>query len=132
MSLVSQLQAGFTRVATEFNTLRTDLRNGYRIDKRVGSTTSTATPSINTDSYDMYMITALAVNITSVTMTGTPTEGQEIQVCITGTATRTLAWGSSFEASTVPLPTTTVGTARLDVKFMWNAVTSKWRCLAVA
>jgi len=102
-----------------------------RITKRTGTTTSTATPSINSDTTDFYSITALAVNITSVTVTGTPTEGQTLWIAITGTAARTIAWGSSFEASTVALPTTTVTTARLDVGFIWNTVTSKWRCVAV-
>ena len=49
-----------------------------------------------------------------------------------GTAARAITWGTSFEASTTALPTTTVSTARLDVGFIWNAATSKWRCLAVA
>jgi hypothetical protein len=37
-----------------------------------------------------------------------------------------------FEASTVALPTTTVSTNRMDIIFIWNTVTSKWRCLSVA
>jgi hypothetical protein len=30
------------------------------------------------------------------------------------------------------LPTTTVTTARLDIGFVWNVATSKWRCVAKA
>lgn len=103
-----------------------------RITKRVVTITSNATPSISTDSYDVFGITALAANITSVTVSGTPTDGQTLWVYIVGTATRTIAWGTSFEASTVALPTTTSGTNRLDVGFVWNAATSKWRCVAVS
>lgn len=105
-----------------------------RITKRVGSTTSSATPTINTDNVDMYMLTAQAVDVTSFTtnLSGTPTEGQTLWIAITGTSARALTWGSSFEASTVALPTTTVSTNRLDVVFVWNTVTSKWRCLAVS
>jgi hypothetical protein len=99
---------------------------------RVNSTASSATPSINSDTTDVYRITALAANITAVTVTGTPTAGQVLLVEITGTATRLIAWGSSFEASTVALPTTTVGTAMLLVAFLWNPATSKWRCVGVA
>lgn len=104
-----------------------------RVTPRTGTTTSSATPTINTDNIDFYSITALAVNITSFTtnLSGTPTDGQKLWIAITGTAARTIAWGTSFEASTVPLPTTTVTTNRLDVGFVWNAVTSKWRCVAV-
>jgi hypothetical protein len=32
----------------------------------------------------------------------------------------------------VALPTTTVATARLDMGFFWNPVTSKWRIVALA
>ena len=118
---------------TYFDSLTTTLTN-KRITPRVGTTTSSATPTINTDSYDAYIITAQTANITSFTtnLSGTPTNGQKLWISITGTAARTIAWGASFEASTIALPTTTVTTARLDVGFVWNAATSKWRCVGVA
>lgn len=103
-----------------------------RVTPRTDTVASSATPTINTDLVDFFSITALAVNITSMTtnLTGTPTDGQKLWLAITGTAARTIAWGTSFEASTVALPTTTVGTARLDIGFVWNAAASKWRCCA--
>ena len=103
-----------------------------RVTARVGSTTSSATPTINTDDYDVYRITALTVNITSMTtnLSGTPTHGQRLVIEITGTATRTIAWGSSFEDGATTLPTTTDGTTMLAVGFFWNSATSKWRCMA--
>lgn len=102
------------------------------ITRRVGSTTSSATPTINTDNVDIYRLTAQAADITSFTtnLSGTPVEGQMLLIEITGTAARAITWGASFEASTVALPTTTVTTAMLQVLFKWNSVTSKWRCLA--
>ena len=105
-----------------------------RIAPRVSTTTSSATPTINTDTVDMYGLTAQAVDITSFTtnLSGTPTNGQKLWIYIVGTAARAITWGASFEASTVALPTTTVTTNRLDVGFVWNAATSKWRCVAVA
>jgi hypothetical protein len=105
-----------------------------RITPRTGTVASSATPTINTNNVDFYSITALAVDITSMTtnLSGTPTNGQELTIAITGTAARLITWGASFEASTVALPTTTVLTNRLDIRFIWNAVTSKWRCIQVA
>ena len=102
-----------------------------RVTPRVGSTTSSATPTINTDNVDIYKLTAQTVDITSFTtnLTGTPTDGQVLIIEITGTAARAITWGSSFEASTVALPTTTVTTAMLAVGFIYNSVTSKWRCM---
>ena len=102
--------------------------------KRTGTVASSGTPTINTDDVDFYSITALAVPITSFTtnLSGTPTENQTLWIAITDDGTpRALAWGASFEASTTSLPTTTVTSTRLDVGFVWNSVTSKWRCVAV-
>ena len=112
----------------------TDTLTNKRVTKRTGTTTSSATPTINTNNVDFYSITAQAVDITSFTtnLSGTPTEGQTLWIAITGTAARAITWGASFEASTVALPTTTVTTARLDVGFVWNTVTSKWRIIAQA
>lgn len=105
-----------------------------RINPRVTSEASSATPTINSDNTDLHRVTALAVNVTSFTtnLTGTPVHGQGLLIEITGTAARTLAWGASFEASTVPLPTTTSSTNMLTVAFTWNSATSKWRCIGVA
>lgn len=103
-----------------------------RITKRSGTTTSSATPTINTDNVDRYSLTAQAVDITSFTtnLSGTPNEWDTLWIAITGTAARAITWGASFEDGAVALPTTTVTTERLDVGFVWNSVTSKWRCVA--
>lgn len=113
-------------------TTDTQTLTNKRGTKRVGSTTSSATPTINTDNVDIYRLTAQAEAITSFTtnLSGTPVEGDMLLIEITGTAARAITWGTSFEASTVALPTTTVTTAMLQVLFKWNSVTSKWRCLA--
>jgi hypothetical protein len=110
----------------------TNTLTNKRITKRTGTTTSSATPTINTDNVDEYYITAQAADITSFTtnLSGTPTEGQTLFVAITGTAARAITWGASFENGPVALPTTTVTTTRLDVLLKWNTVTSKWRCMA--
>lgn len=105
-----------------------------RITRRVDSTTSSATPTINTDNVDQYNITALAGDITNMTtnLSGTPVTGDMLIIEITGTATRLIAWGTKFESSTVTLPGTTVGTTKLTIGFIFNQATNKWRCIAVA
>lgn len=99
-----------------------------RIKARYGSTTSSATPTINTDNVDVYELTAQAVDITSFTtnLSGSPDTDQTLHIIITGTASRAITWGSSFEASTIPLPTSTSGTSRLDCYFTYTAA-GKWR-----
>ena len=103
-----------------------------RVTKRTGTTTSSATPTINTDNVDAYSLTAQTEAITSFTtnLSGTPTEAQGLLISVTGTAARAITWGASFENGPVALPTTTVTTTRLDTFFIWNSVTSKWRCMA--
>lgn len=107
-----------------------------RINARTGTVASSATPTINTDNVDYYSITALATAITSFTtnLSGTPTIGQTLWISITDNGTaRAITWGASFESSGgVTLPTTTVISTRLDVAFIWNEATSKWRCVGVA
>lgn len=105
-----------------------------RMTKRVlALSANSATPAINTDSYDIVHITAQTAAITSFTssLTGTPVDGDTLRISITGTAAVAITWGTSFEASTITLPTTTVTTARLDIGFFWNTETSKWRCVAL-
>lgn len=103
---------------------------------RMDSTTSSATPTINTDNVDIYKITALTTNITSMTtnLSGTPRHGQLLVIEITGTATRTITWGSAFVSTTVPLPTTTVSTATLTVTLRYVTGSSygnfKWTCVS--
>ena len=102
---------------------------------RVGSTTSSATPTINTDNYDIYKLTAQAADITSMTtnLSGTPVDGDILEIQITGTAARAITWGSSFVSTTVTLPTTTVTTTTLTVILQYYTSSSygnnKWHCV---
>lgn len=106
-----------------------------RITKRVSAlSANSATPAINTDTTDVVHITAQTTAITSFTssLSGTPVDGDILRISITGTTAIAITWGTSFEASTQALPTTTVSTSRLDIGFFWNTETSKWRCVASA
>lgn len=119
-------------VARSANTLT--LTN-KRITPRVGTVASSATPTINTDNFDAYTITALAAAITSMTtnLSGTPTAEQPLLIRIldNGTA-RAITWGASFASRGATLPTTTVLSKYLRVGFRWNEVASVWDCVSVA
>ena len=121
--------------ATIVGTAATQTLTNKRITRRVVTTTQSATPTINTDNTDMSSITGLAQAITSMTtnLSGTPVQGDflEIQITDNGTA-RGLTWGTSFVASTVALPTTTVISTLLHVLFEWDSGSSKWVCVATA
>jgi hypothetical protein len=105
-----------------------------RITPRTGTVTSNANPTINTDNVDFFSITAQSVNVTSMTtnLSGTPTDAQKLWIAITDNGTpRTITWGASFESSTYfTLPGTTLASTRMDIGFVWNAATSKWRMVA--
>jgi len=102
---------------------------------RVGSTTSSATPTINTDNVDIYKLTAQTVDISnaSTNLTGSPNDGDIFEYQITGTATRNITWGTSFVSSTVTLPAATSSTATLTVIFQYYTTSSygnnKWVCV---
>jgi hypothetical protein len=100
---------------------------------RVGTTASSATPSIDCGLYDQYTITALAAAITGVTITGTPTDGQKLLVRIkdNGTA-RAITWGASFSSSGVAtLLATTVASKSHMVGLIYDSAATKWVCAAV-
>lgn len=114
---------------TSTNTLQ-----NKRITKRRGSTASSATPTINTDLYDRFDITALATAITSMTtnLSGTPVAGDSLLMRLkdNGTA-RAITWGASFASRGATLPTTTVLGKYMYVGFLWNDVENTWDCVAV-
>lgn len=113
----------------------TNTLTNKRWTARVGSTTSSATPTINSDNVDIYKLTAQTADITSFTtnLSGTPVDGDILEIQVTGTAARAITWGASFVASTVALPTTTVTTATLSVVFQYYTTSSygnnKWVCV---
>lgn len=93
---------------------------------------SSATPTINTDTTEVFTITALAANITSMTtnLSGTPANGQRLLIRIldNGTA-RTITWGTSYASRGATLPTTTVISKYLYVSLIWNSTASTWDCV---
>jgi len=134
--IISSGGSGTSQVVTDtLVSLQTQIDALSSAGPRVlASTANSATPAINTDLYDMVVITAQSVAITSFTtnLTGTPVNGQKLWISVTGTTAIALTWGASFESSLATLPTTTVATNRLDIGLVWNVATTKWRCVAVA
>lgn len=100
--------------------------------KKVTSITTSATPTPNADTDDLFQITALAENATFGAPTGTPTNGQGLVIRIkdNGTA-RTLSWNAIYRAIGVSLPTTTVISKTLYLGFIYNSADDKWDCVAV-
>lgn len=120
---------------TIVGTSDTQTLSNKRLTPRTGSTASSATPTINTDNIDVYNITALAANITSMTtnLSGTPNDGDKLLLRIKDNGTsRTITWGTSFASSGVAtlLASTSAGKQH-TVGLIYSSATSKWICLAV-
>ena len=97
---------------------------------------SSAQPAINTDTTDVFTITALAVAITSFTtnLTGSPVNGQSliIRILDNGAGPYAIAWGVKFASRGVSLPNTTVSNKYLYVGLIWNSTALTWDCIAAA
>jgi len=102
--------------------------------KRILVVTQAATPAMDTDNGDIMQITGIAQAITSMTtnLTGTPSEGDIIEIQFTDNATaRAITWGASFaNGGLVNLPTTTVLSVMLRVVLQRTG--SVWSCVGTA
>lgn len=122
-----------TDFSTVISTTNTKTLTNKRVTPRIGSTTSSSTPTPNGDSHDQYEVTALAVGATFGSPTGTPTDGQKliIRVKDNGTA-RSLAWNAIYRVIGTELPTTTVISKTIYVGCIYNSADTKWDVVAVA
>lgn len=123
---------------TIVGTSDTQTLTAKRITRRIVTVNAPgATPTTNSDNDDIAEFTGLNTAITSMTssLTGTPVNGDllEFRFLDDGTA-RAITWGSSFAASTIALPTTTVISTMLRVLFEYQTTASlnKWVCIATA
>jgi hypothetical protein len=98
---------------------------------RATSIVSSATPTPDPSTTDLYVITALAAAavIGAPTPSGTaPADGARLLFRIKDNATaRALSWNTAYRAgSDVILPTTTVASKTMYVGFIYNAADAKW------
>ncbi len=103
-----------------------------RITKREATVASSATPTPNADTTDIYTITALAAAAEFGAPTGTPTQGQALIIRIKDNSTiRELTWNAIYRASSdLALPTTTVDDKTMYLGFIYNDTDSKWDLVA--
>lgn len=104
-----------------------------RITLRTNTLTTTATITVNSDSYDMTAVTTLSTATTFTAPTGTPTEGQGLiyRIKDNGTA-RALTFNSAFRfSSDLPAPTTTILSKVMYLLFVYNLTDAKWDCINV-
>lgn len=85
------------------------------------------TPNANTT--DIGILT-LSQSTTFANPTGTPTDGQLLQIRITSSTSRSISFGTAYEAaSSLTLPLATTGGGAEDwIAFRWNG--TKWKLVA--
>lgn len=104
-----------------------------RLDARVGTTASSATPTPDADSHDVYTVTALAVNATFGSPTGTPVNGQVLMLRVLDNGTtRTLAYNAIYRAIGVTLPTATTASKTIYLGCIYNSADTKWDVIGVS
>jgi hypothetical protein len=93
--------------------------------------TTSTTPTPNSNITDLYVITALASTATFGAPTGSPNNGQVLNIRIhdDGTA-HSLSWNGSYAPIGLSLPTVTVPNKYLYVGTMYNSQASNWSVLA--
>lgn len=108
-------------------TTDTQTLTNKRVTSRIGTVTSSATPTASADSNDQYNITSAAVDMVVAAPAGTPTDGQQMRYRIRDNGgARAISWSSVFRAVGTVLPTTTVAGKTMYVVALYNSVDTKW------
>jgi len=118
---------------TIVGTTDTQTLTNKRINLRVSSTASTSSLTVDSDTTDQAVITALAAGLTVNAPTGTPVNGQKLTIRIkdNGTA-RSIGWNAAFRAIGVTLPTTTVISKVVYIGCIYNSDETIWDVVSVA
>ena len=104
-----------------------------RVDPRVSSTASASSLAPTIASFDQYVYTDLAANLTINAPTGTPVVGNKLLFAIKDNGTsRTLTWNAAFVPVGVTLPTATTAGKWTYVGCIYNASATRWDVIAVA
>jgi hypothetical protein len=129
--------AGKTKLMTTPNTASdtlaaiaaTQTLTNKRITKRVVTTTDDATAVIDCDITDDYQLSAVANN-TEFTITGTPTDGQQIIIRYKDAGvSKSLTW-TGITALGITLPTATTASKWGYVGIKYNAAATAWHAIA--
>lgn len=98
------------------------LTNKY-VQKRVSTTTSTATITPDKSTYDNYILTAQAVGLT-IANPSTMAVGDVVAISVVGTAAQTISFGTNYIAMGQALPTTTTASKWMEITLKKIAATT--------
>jgi hypothetical protein len=123
---------GDTSATNTTNRFKIQNLRGPLTAKRVSPNVSPAAPAPNFDTTDIFAISALANAAAFAAPTGTPADGQVLNIRIkdNGTA-QALTFNAIYRPIGVTLPTTTVANKVLYLGGLWNAQDSTFDILSV-
>jgi hypothetical protein len=101
--------------------------------KRVVSLTDASTVTPNAGTTDEGILATLSQATQFINPSGSPVNGQMLEIRITSTTTRALTYDTQYLASSdlTPLPAATTGSSKTDyMLFEWNSTSSTWNLLA--
>jgi len=125
----STINAIYTFFETTFKAAVLTLTNKI-VQKRVSTTTFSATIDPNVADFDMYVQTAASGGITVNAPVGTPLNGQSLEFLLLDNGVgRTITWDGSYVDLTGSLPTTTTATKLSYIKFLYTTTTNKFICV---
>jgi len=102
-------------------------------DPRSVSIVSNGALTPNSDTTDIFNVTALAENATFTAPTGTPANGRRLLIRIKDDGTpRSLSFNSIYRAVGITLPTTTVNNKTIYLGMFYNSADTKWDVVAYA
>jgi hypothetical protein len=95
------------------------------------SITTSAAPTPNVNTTDVYTVTALDTNATFGAPTGTPVDGQALVIRVKDDGTpRTLAYNAVYRSVGASVPLITVASKWLYLGMIYNATNTKWDIIA--
>jgi hypothetical protein len=105
----------------------TDTLTNKRITRRSVALTDAATVTPNSDTTDMGTLATLSQATQFLNPTGTPTDGQRLEIRIKSTVARTLTYDTQYKASDdLALPTLTTANKTDRMVYEWDGTDSKW------
>lgn len=121
--------------STAVGTVKTAISSAtdFRTRVRQSSAASVATLTANIDNYNLYDLTAQAVDLTLANPTGTPVNGDIIIYRIKGSGAHAINYGTAFDnVSGLDSITTTTDGKLSIIGTMWNSATSKWEIVSLS
>lgn len=114
----------------------TQTLTGKRITPRALALSFSASLDFDTDTYDVIEVGAMTGNLTTLVVSGTPTDGQTLRVSFQqdGTGGRTITWpsdvafGTDYTSAMIP----TTASAKWGLTLTYNSAAAKWRVTAMA